>query len=421
MIKEFLKFAYNSPTAFNAVDNIKNSLLKENFIELDMSKQWNLEKNGKYFITKNNSGLFAFQIGEEDIKETGFKIIGSHTDSPGFKIKPNPEIVSENYFKLNIEVYGGPIYNTWLDRPLSIAGRVILKDLTTKVININKPIAIIPNLAIHQNREVNNGISLNPQENLLPIIELVTENLEKENYLLNLISKEINIDIKDILDFELFLYEYDKGNVIGLNNEMISSSRIDNLASVFTSLNALINNKNSKNTKVIACFDNEEIGSTTLQGADSLTLSYLLEKICYGLGLTRDDFISSLEKSFIISADGAHAFHPNYSNKGDITNKLLMNKGIAIKYSANYSYTSNAYSASYIKKICEENNINYQYFLNRSDTRGGSTIGPISQSNLPINSVDIGIPMLAMHSIRELCGVEDLKSLNKLLNKFFEN
>ncbi|TDT72548.1 aspartyl aminopeptidase [Hypnocyclicus thermotrophus] len=420
MEKEFLKFVYDSPTAFNAVDNIKKILLKENFIELDMSQKWNLEKKGKYFIIKNNSSLFAFQIGEENIKETGFKIIGSHTDSPGFKIKPNPEIIIENYMKLNIEVYGGPIYNTWLDRPLSIAGRIILKDLTTKIVNINKPLLIIPNLAIHQNREVNKGISLNPQENLLPIIEIMTKKLEKENYLLNIISKETEININQILDFELFLYEYDKGSTIGLNNEMISSSRIDNLASVFTSLNALINNKNNKNTKIIACFDNEEIGSTTLQGADSLSLSYLLEKICYGLELNREDFISSLEKSFIISADGAHAFHPNYSNKGDITNKLLMNNGIAIKYSSNYSYTSNAYSASYIKKICKENNIKYQYFLNRSDTRGGSTIGPISQSNLPINSVDIGIPMLAMHSIRELCGTEDLKLLNKLLNKFFE-
>jgi len=334
-------------------------------------------------------------------------------------------MISENtYIKLNTEVYGGPILNTWLDRPLSLAGRVIIRGENllypdVRLVNIKSPIMIIPNLAIHMNKKVNEGIELNKQVDMLPLLALINEGFEKENYLIKLISKELNINYKDILDFDLFLYEYDKGNVIGVEDEFISASRLDDLEAVHAGLHALINSRISKATNILVCFDNEEVGSATKQGADSEMLSNVLERIVLSLGGNREDFFRALSKSFIISADAAHATHPNRGEKGDPTNRPVINKGPAIKIAASQSYTSDADSSSVFVALCEKAGVPVQKFVNKSDEKGGSTIGPISSTHLNIRSVDIGVPMLAMHSIRELSGVKDHYYVTRVFEEFY--
>lgn len=424
LANKLIEFIYESPTAFHAVENVKNILKEKGFQELREEEQWELEKGSKYFITKNGSALIAFTIGNGKLQENGFKIIGAHTDSPTFRVKPSPEMISENsYIKLNTEVYGGPILNTWLDRPLSLAGRVVLKSDNVlfpeiRLVNIKRPIMIIPNLAIHMNRKVNEGIELNKQVDTLPILGLINEKFEKDNYLVKVIAEELQIESKDILDFDLFLYEYDKGSIIGINEEFISSSRLDDLEAVHAGVNALVNTETSEGTNVLVCFDNEEVGSATKQGADSQMLSDMLERIVLALEGDREDFFRALSKSFIISADAAHAVHPNKGEKSDPTNKPLINKGPAIKISASQSYTSDGCSTSVFMTLCEKAGVPAQKFVNRSDERGGSTIGPISSTHLNISSVDIGIPMLAMHSIRELCGVKDHYYVAKVFEEF---
>ncbi|MDP4145837.1 MAG: M18 family aminopeptidase [Bacillota bacterium] len=424
--KKLIDFIYESPTAFHAVEASKKILERNGFEELKEQERWELKKKGKYYITKNDSALIAFIVGTGIVAKKGFKIVGAHTDSPGFKIKPSPEIVSENsYIKLNTEVYGGPILNTWLDRPLSLAGRVTLmsEDILypeTRLINIKKPILIIPNLAIHMNREVNKGIELNKQADTLPIIALINEQLEKENYLISLIAEELNVKKDDIVDFDLFLYEYEKGTIMGVNNEFISSSRLDDLEMLHAGIVALANSDATDATNVMVCFDNEEVGSSTKQGADSPMLSNILERIVLSFGGDREDFFRALSRSFIISADAAHAVHPNKGEKSDPTNRPLINKGPVIKISASQSYTSDSNSSAVYELICKKAGVPVQKFVNRSDEKGGSTIGPISWTHLNIRSVDIGTPLLAMHSIRELCGVEDHSYVEKSFEEYYK-
>ncbi|KGN03294.1 aminopeptidase [Clostridium novyi A str. 4570] len=422
---ELLDFIYKSPTAFHAVDTIKKVLNKEGFSELKECEKWNIEKGQKYYMTKNDSAIVAFVVGNGEVHEDGFKIIGAHTDSPTFRIKPNPEMTSEqSYIKLNTEVYGGPILNTWLDRPLAVAGRVTLKGENilfpeTKLVNINKPIMIIPNLAIHMNRNINQGIELNRQVDTLPILGLINDEFEKNNYLLKAIAKELDVDYKEIIDFDLFLYEYEKGSIIGIENEFVSSGRLDDLEAVHAALEGLIQSNVSKATNVLVCFDNEEVGSSTKQGADSNMLSNVLERIVISLNGNREDFFRALSKSFIISSDSAHAVHPNKGEKCDPTNRPKLNKGPAIKIAASQSYTSDSNSSSVFKALCNKADVPVQEFVNRSDERGGSTIGPISSTHLNIRSVDIGTPLLAMHSIRELCGVDDHYYGIKVFKEFY--
>lgn len=420
-----LDFINNSPTAFHAVNTTEDILLKNNFKELKEDEQWNLEKQGKYYVKRNNSAIIAFAMGKESVVENGFKIIGSHTDSPTFRIKPDAEMSVENkYLKLNTEVYGGPILNTWMDRPLSIAGRVILKsndimNPVQKFININKPILIIPNLAIHMNRAVNQGFEINPQKHTLPLAKVITENMEKENYLLNLVAKELEVNKEEILDFDLFLYEFEKGCLMGEDNEFISSSRLDDLSMVHASLEAITETEVSKATNVMVAFDNEEVGSATKQGADSMFLDSILERIVEKEDESREAYFRALAKSFIISSDLAHALHPNFTEKNDLTSKPIINKGPVIKVSARQSYTSDSFSSSIYEQICNEARVPVQRFVNRSDERGGSTIGPISSTHISIPSVDIGSPVLAMHSVREFGGVLDHKYIIQSFKKFY--
>ncbi|MGL5558695.1 MAG: M18 family aminopeptidase [Paraclostridium dentum] len=428
--KEFARnligFIEKSPTAFHSVETSEELLKLNGFKKLDSREEWKLEQDGKYYTTKNSSAIVAFTINTNNLKEDGFRIIGSHSDSPSFRVKPNPEMEAEKtYLKLNIECYGGPILNTWLDRPLSIAGRVVLKGKSVlrpeeTLVNINKPICIIPNLAIHMNREVNEGVALNKQKDMVPLVGLLNDSLEKDNFLLKTIAKELGRKIEEIIDFDLFLYEYEKGMLIGPNEEMISCGRLDNLSMAHASLHALIDAKSLNGVNVVAVFDNEEVGSSTKQGADSNMLLNVLERISLCLGQNREEFFRSLYSSFIISADLAHAVHPNVGEKHDPTNRPVMGKGPVIKINANQAYTSDSQSIAVYKTICKEAGVNCQEFVNRSDVRGGSTIGPISSTHIDIPSVDVGSPILAMHSIRELGCVEDHMDIYKTFKKFYE-
>lgn len=425
LANELIDFLYESPNQFHATKKIKEILLEKGFKELKLTDRWSIRKGQKYFTTQNDSALIAFVVGDGKIEEDGFRLIGAHTDSPSFRIKPNPEMTVENsYLKLNTEVYGGPILNTWLDRPLSLAGRVTLESENpmhpeNELVNINKPILIIPNQAIHMNRKVNEGIELNKQKDMLPLLSLINGEFEKDNYLVKLLAEELSVSPEKILDFELFLYEYEKGSVIGLNNEFISSGRLDDLAMIHAGLIALLNSKVNKATNVLVCFDNEEIGSRTKQGAGSPVLKNVLERITISLGKDREDFYRALYNSFLISADMAHALHPNAPEKHDPVNKPIINKGPVIKINANQNYTTDSNSGAVYEMICKRANVPVQKMVNRSDSRGGSTIGPISSGHLDIKSLDIGNPMFAMHSIRELGGVMDHYYVMKSFEEFY--
>ena len=423
--QELIDFIYDSPSAFHTVNSVKKVLINNGFKELHEEQHWNLLKGEKYFVSKNDSAITAFITGNGEIENSGFKIIGAHTDSPTFRIKPNAEIVSEGaYVKLNTEVYGGPILNTWMDRPLSVAGRVAIRSENPmkpviRLVNIKRPILIIPNLAIHMNREINQGVALNRQSDMLPIISLVNDQLEKGNYLLSEIAKELNVNSKDIIDFDLFLYEFQKGCIFGLNNEFISSSRLDDLTMVHAGLKSITESEPGLSTKVLVCFDNEEVGSSTKQGADSPMLAGILERIVLCLGGGREEYFRALANSFIISCDSAHAVHPNRGEKADPVNRPMINKGPVIKVSASQSYTSDSVSSAIYEEICNKAHVPVQRFVNRSDERGGSTIGPINSTHVNIKSVDMGTALLAMHSVRETGGVKDHTYAIESFKKFY--
>ena len=423
--QDLIKFIKNSPSAFHVVENSIDMLAKNGFEELNLGSEWNLEKGGKYFVKRNNSALIAFTVGNGELTQQGFKLIGAHTDSPSFRIKPNPEMLEEdNYLKLNTEVYGGPILNTWFDRPLSLAGRVSLKTdnplkIKSELVDLNDPLLTIPNLAIHMNREVNKGVELNKQKDVLPLLSLVEEKFEKENFLIKLLADELNIAEEKIVDFDLFLYETNAGTLTGLNDEFISIGKQDDLAMAEAGLNALAHSEIVEKSNVLVLFDNEEVGSSTKQGANSPMLSHILERIVENLGGNRSSYFQALANSFIISADMAHAVHPNYSDEHDPTNRPLVNKGPVLKINANQKYTSDSVSGGIFASLCEKADIPYQKFVNRSDKKGGSTIGPISATQLGIDSVDIGNPLLAMHSIREFGGVKDHYFVTKLFEEYY--
>lgn len=424
--ENMLDFIYESPTQFNAVAVSTEILEKNGFEKLNPKENWKLEVGKKYYTTKNSSALVAFKINSDEVEKEGFRIIGSHTDSPGFRIKPNAEMESCGaYLKLNTEGYGGMILSTWLDRPLAMAGRVFLRGENPfkpveKIVNINKPVCIIPNLAIHMNRSINDGYKYNKQTDMLPLVGLINEQLEKENYMIKLLASELNVEIEEIIDFDIFLYEYEKGCFTGANEEFISTGRLDNLSMYYSSVEALLDSDSKSGISIAVGFDNEEVGSSTKQGADSNMLLNILERICISLGKDRQQFFEAIENSFIISSDLAHAVHPNVNGMADPTNRPVMGKGPVIKVHAGQAYTSDGYSISVYKEICRECGVEYQEFVNKSDQRGGSTIGPISSTHIDIPSVDIGAPILSMHSIRELGCSEDFYNTYKTFVKFYE-
>lgn len=423
--REVIEFIDESPSTYHVVKNCSDILDENGFERIMPREKWEIKKGGKYFLKKSSSTIIAFTVGEDFDVKNGFKIFGAHTDSPCFRIKPNPEIVTENVVRLNTEVYGGPILSTWFDRPLSIAGRVIVKGEDsffprTVKIKIDEPLLTIPNLAIHQNREVNNGVKIDKQNDVLPVISLINKNFEREGYLERIILEKTGIKKEDIIDFDLYLYATEKGCLLGANEEFMSSPKIDNLASVYTGLIGLLEaEENQDRINIFVAFDNEEIGSATKQGADSNYLLNTLERISLALGLSRGYFLQMLESSYILSADAAHAAHPAHLGKTDPTNRGKINEGISIKISAKQKYTSDGYSIAVIKQLIEGTEIQIQPFVNESNELGGSTIGPISSTHLDIDGVDLGVPMLAMHSVRELCGIFDVFYLKELAKEFF--
>lgn len=422
---DLIDFLYTSPTAYHSVKTVKERLDLNGFSEVKESDKWNLQKDGKYYVIKNDSALIAFTVGNGELEEDGFKLIGAHTDSPGFRIKANPEMVAEGkYLKLNTEVYGGPLLYTWFDRPLGIAGKVSLKGKSplkpeVKLVNINKPLLIIPSVAIHMNRSVNEGFAVNKQKDTLPLLALINEKFEKNNYLVNAIAKELNVDAESILGFDLGLYEIEKGSLTGINEEFISAGRLDDMWMVYAGIKALIDSKSNKSTKVMVCMDNEEIGSLTAQGANSALLLNILERIALALGKDREELHRALSNSIMISADLAHAVHPNSEEKHDPTNRPVLGNGPVLKTAASGSYSTDSYNAAIFEGLCSAANVPYQKFFNRSDVRGGTTIGPITSSLLTIPVMDMGAPLLSMHSIRELATVIDNVYSVKLFTEFF--
>ena len=422
---ELVDFLYDSPSACHGVKATQKILDKNGFVEIKETDKWDLQAKGKYYVIKNDSALIAFEVGTGNIEETGFRLIGAHTDVPGFRIKPNPQMISEGkYVKLNTEVYGGPILYTWYDRPLSIAGKVSIKGVSplkpeTRLININKPLLIIPSLAIHMNREVNEGYKINKQLDTLPLLGLINDKLEKEDYLMNILAEELQVNKEDILNFELGLYEYEKGSLIGMNEELIASGRFDDLWMVFAGVKALVNSKENVATKVMVCIDNEEIGSLTAEGANSTLLSNILERIALGLGKDREGYYRTLANSIMISADLAHAVHPNLGVKHDPTNRPVLEGGPVLKIAASGSYSTDSFNGAVFAGICESVGVPFQKFVNRSDLRGGTTIGPITSANLTIPVIDMGAPVLGMHSIRELASVKDNYYTIKVFTEFF--
>ena len=422
---DLIDFLYKSPTAYNSVKTIKERLDLNGFSEVKESEKWNLQKEGKYYVIKNDSALIAFTVGNGDVEEDGFKLIGAHTDAPGFRIKANPEMVSEGkYLKLNTEVYGGPLLYTWFDRPLGIAGKVTLKGESplkpeVKIVNINKPLLIIPSVAIHMNRSVNEGFAINKQKDTLPLLSLINDKFEKNGYLVKVLAEELKVEASDILGFDLGLYEIEKGGIIGLNEEFISAGRLDDMWMVYTGIQALIESKVNKSTKVMVCIDNEEIGSLTAQGANSALLLNILERITLALGKDREGLHRALSNSLMISADLAHAVHPNAEEKHDPTNRPVLGNGPVLKTAASGSYSTDSYNAAIFEGLCKAANVPYQKFFNRSDVRGGTTIGPITTSLLTIPVMDMGAPLLSMHSIRELATVKDNYYTIKLFTEFF--
>ena len=403
---------------FHASKNISDRLEDAGFIKLSENKKWDLKLGGKYYVTRNNSAVLCFTL-PEAFDELSYNISAAHTDSPTFKLKPNFTLEKGRYSMLNTEIYGGPILNTWMDRPLNIAGRIIYKDnegLKTKLISFDRPMAVLANCSIHYYRELNTGVKLNPQTELVP---LVGDKNMSEIDLLELASKEIGINKDDIVSHDLYLAVLDRGTYVGANNDFIMAPQIDNLECSYAIVEAIINSTPKGSINVGALFDNEEIGSETRQGAGSCFLADTLERISSALGLDSIEHKMALANSFMVSADNAQGFHPNYSHKYDPTNAVYLNDGIVIKNAARGSYTTDGISQAYFKTICEKVDAKYQLNTNRSDVPGGSTLGAISLGSVSIHSVDIGLPQIAMHSCMETAGAHDLEHLIKALKEFY--
>lgn len=416
--EKLLAFIRKSPTAFHAVDTMRKTLADQGFQELSEKDYWKLTPGGRYMVTRNNSALIAFSIPEDAPRR--FHIMASHSDSPTFKIKENPEITVEKaYVKLNVEKYGGMLMSPWFDRPLSVAGRVIVSEggeIREKLIDIDRDLLMIPSLAIHMNREANSGYSYNPQKDLLPLYGTAgTEETFRKT-----LAEAAGVREEEILNHDLFLYSRTRGAVWGAEKEFISAGRLDDLQCAFASMEGLLSGEKKKSIAVHCVMDNEEVGSGTKQGAASTFLKDTLLRINSGLGRTYEEYLMSLADSFMISADNAHALHPNYTDMADPVNRPLLNKGIVIKYNANQKYCTDAVSAARFKELCNRAEVPYQTFVNRSDMAGGSTLGNISNTQVPVNTVDIGLPQLAMHSPYETAGVKDTLSLVKAAELFFE-
>ena len=430
MINRLLSFLDASPVNFLAVKNIADMLEAGGFRRLDPCQPLGAVKAGdRFFVTKNDSSIYTFRIGSQPLAEAGFHMICAHSDSPTFRIKPNAEMLCEGgLIKLNTEVYGGPIMSTWFDRPLTLAGRVIVRSQDvmrpdTMLLHIKRPLLQISNLAIHFNRQVNDGVKLSRQKDVLPLLGQITSQLEAGNLLLNVILEELGkqrpVSREDILDFDLYLADTAPACTFGVHNEFISSGRLDDLSMCFAGLEAILAAADSDTTQVLGIFDNEETGSQTKQGAGSPFLSYMLRRIALAQSGTEEAYYQAVERAFMISADNAHAWHPNYPEKYDPTNHPMLGGGPVIKFNAAQKYASDAASAAVFAGICAKAGVPCQRFVNHSDVAGGSTLGNILASSIPLRGVDMGNAILAMHSCRETGSVRDHEYCVKVFTVFY--
>ncbi len=425
VVSDLMTFLDRSSVNFLAAEEVCNRLDDAGFIRLNPAEKWDLKKGGKYYITQNQTAVMAFALSTEG-PDAGYKIISAHSDSPGFRIKPKAQMTGEGGItRLNTEVYGGPILYTWFDRPLSIAGRVILRSedvLHPRCVNlrINRPLLTIPHLAIHFNRAVNEGNKLSKQKDMLPVIGIINNELQRENLLLNLIADELGVSPSEIMDFDLSLYDTTPACLLGLNNEFLTSGRIDDLSMVHAALTALLDSTDTRMTRIMAIFDNEETGSGTKQGAASPLLADLISRITLCLGGTEEDRQRAIARSFMVSADNAHGLHPNYVEKQDPTNHPLLGGGPVIKINANCKYMTDADSAAVFAGVCEKAGVPVQYFVNHSDVAGGSTLGNILTSQIPLRGVDMGAAIWAMHSVRETASAADHVYIVRAFTTFFD-
>ena len=435
--ERILNLIEKSPTAFQVIENAGNILEENGFSELKESEIWSLQAGGRYYVKRNGSSLIAFTVPRPDYK--GFRIIASHSDSPCPKLKENPEIKSKDYVRLNVEKYGGMLLAPWFDRPLSIAGRIIVRDdsipsgIRSIPVDLDKDVAVIPSLAIHFNKEANSGYSYSFQKDMLPIVSAVNESGadrdEKGNStIMSLIAGEAGVEEENIIGHDLCMYIREKGTVWGMNDEFIGSSRLDDQGCVWCTLDGFADAVKSESEcfdrpefiKMLCIFDNEEVGSRTRQGADSDFLEKLIARINDNLNRSSEEYYTAYANSFMISADNAHALHPAHTDKSDPVTAPKMNGGIVIKYSARQSYTTDGMSSAFVRRICEDSGIPYQTFVNHSDEPGGSTLGNISNSHVSVSTADIGLPQLAMHSAYEVAGADDAASLRAFAKAFYD-
>jgi len=418
-LRSLFTFIDNSPTAYHAAANLGQMLAGGGFVCSEEKKIWDVRPGGKYYVNRNGSSIIAFSI--PDKRPKGFHMVAAHSDSPCFKLKETAEIaVDDLYLKLNVEKYGGMILSTWLDRPLSIAGRVVFRGergMESRLVDLEKDAAVIPNVAIHMNRDMNKGVEYNPQTDMEPIIG----GADARGIYLKELAKQAGVEEKEILGTDLFLYNREKCRSIGIDDAFLAGPRLDDLECAFAGMTALLREEPAEYINVCAVFDNEEIGSGTKQGADSTFLRDVLERISGQLGIGAEEYRCMLADSFLISADNAHALHPNHPEKADATNRPALNGGIVIKYHGSQRYATDAFSAAVMKDICNRAGVPYQSYANRSDIAGGSTLGNISTAQVSVNTVDIGLAQLAMHSSYETAGAEDIGHLIQALRTFYQD
>jgi aspartyl aminopeptidase len=425
-VQHLLDFIDASPSPWHVVDSIETQLTEFLFVKLLETEKWNLQAGGRYYVIRDDSSIIIFVLGHQPLEKTGFKLIGAHTDSPGLRIKPHAATLSDGFLRLGVEVYGGPILATFTDRDLSFAGRVSYKDekgkVASQLVQCDKPLLRLPNLAIHMNRTVNDeGLKLHKQQELPLILTRLTEQQLPGAYFSDLLQQQLDRDVASILSWDLAVYDTQKGSFWGADNEFYANSQLDNLASCHAALLALLDENvlESGNTIVCAFFDHEEIGSESNKGADGSFLADVLARIAYATKTDREDFLRALAKSFMISADMAHAYQPSFPLAYDPDHKVLVNQGPVIKVNANQRYSTNSGSEAFFAECCELAGVPYQKYSHRNDLGCGSTIGPVASSLLGVRCVDVGNPLWAMHSIRESAGVWDHHYMIRTMNQFF--
>lgn len=423
-MEQLMNFLDKSVSPYHAVEECKKQLEESGFEELRLEERWEIKAGGKYFVSPYPSMAIAITVGDLKAGETVLRIGMAHTDQPMMKIKPNAEMTQKKYMKLNAEKYGGLILNTWLDRPLGISGKVVLKSEQVfkpevRFFDSKRPVLVIPNLAIHMNRDVNQGVALNPQTHMLPLFGLAGEEMD-EHYFTQYIAKELGVKAEDILDYDLFAYNYEKSQKVGVEEELLLAPRIDNLASVYALLEGIKCSEPKNNIHIAGFFDHEEVGSRSKQGADSSLLSMVIERIMEASHLDRQAFMQAIAGGFMLSVDGAHALHPNYAEKNDPTTMTLLGDGVVIKQSGTQRYLSDSEATGILMQLCEKNKIPFQKQINRSDVMGGQTLGPIANAYLPMMGEDLGICMLAMHSSMETASCADCEALVAFAKAYYQ-